>query len=185
MAPGSAPLAGLPPTSGWQAQRAPAGPGIRAAAHGRGHRGVVLPHVRFAARLGPGRPYCERPGSDTDSELSDCGGLRGVPLPRPAGAGGRRRPPGPDTAGDILRRQGGPRLLIAAGRAPDPYHGGAYPGGQAFLTPAPGPRLSLRNHSEGRLERFALLASARAPGRGIHQPRGDGPPEFLIRPARG
>ena len=30
-------------------------------------------------------------------------------------------------------------VLIAAGRTPDPYRGGAYPGGQVFLTPAPGP----------------------------------------------
>ena len=31
---------------------------------------------------------------------------------------------------------------------------------QVILTPAPGPRLYLRDHSEGRLERFALLATA-------------------------
>lgn len=59
-------------------------------------------------------------------------------------------------------------VLIAAGRTPDPYRGAAYSEGQVFLTPAPGPRLYLRDHSDGRLERFALLATdparAGAPG---------------------
>ena len=51
-------------------------------------------------------------------------------------------------------------VLIAAGRTPDPYLGGAYQGGQVFLTPAPGPRLYMRDHLNGRLESIALLATA-------------------------
>ena len=89
------------------------------------------------------------------SSLSSVAGHAG-PLPRLAGAGGRRRPRGPDPAGDILAVKA---VLIAAGHTPDPYRGGAYPVGASFFTPASRPCLNLRDHSEGRLVRVALQAA--------------------------
>ena len=56
VAPGVAPLVAAAAAGGWPAQRATAGPGIRAPAHGRGHRGRVPPLVRAPARGGPDRP---------------------------------------------------------------------------------------------------------------------------------
>ena len=93
------------------------------------------------------------PSRSSLSSVADHAG----PLPRLAGAGGRRRPRGPDPAGDILAVKA---VLIAAGHTPDPYRGGAYPVGASFFTPASRPCLNLRDHSEGRLARFALLATA-------------------------
>ena len=51
-------------------------------------------------------------------------------------------------------------VLIATGRTPDPYRGLAVPEGQGqvFLTPAPEPRLYLRDSTVGHLARFALMA---------------------------
>ena len=49
--------------------------------------------------------------------------------------------------------------LVATGRTPNPYRGLAFPEGRAFLTPAPGPRLYLRDPTDGRLERCALIGT--------------------------
>ena len=52
-------------------------------------------------------------------------------------------------------------VLIVTGRKPDPYRGLAVPEGQGqvFLTPAPEPRLYLRDSTVGHLARFALMGT--------------------------
>ena len=63
----------------------------------------------------------------TDSELLGCGRLRGRPLPRLAGAGGRRRPPGYDAAGDFLRRRSSsPPAAPWTPTSEGPIRGGRY-----------------------------------------------------------
>ena len=142
VAPGLAPLAGPPLTRGWQAQRAPAGPGIRAAAHGRGRRrrgGGVLHRggVQFAARLGPDRPQCGRPGSGTKASFQAAGAsVAALYLAWPGAVADDQDQIRPAISFAVKA------VLIAAGRTPDPYRGVAYPGGQGFLAAAPGPRLS-------------------------------------------
>ena len=96
---------------------------------------AATPGGRFDATAGPRRPPA---------------GLGATPqTPGASGHGpGGRRP----------RRQGGPHRHRVH---PDSYRGRAIPEGQVFRTPAPGPRLHVRDPTDGRLERFAIMVTGR------------------------